>query len=459
MTSIEPPPLATCEASLHALLSDIFNAEGLRRFITLRYGPIARELPTNGSLTELAFSATLLLRQHGLITASLFGALAEERPAQRRKILACAASWQIDSGEIGVAPTAPTRRGVVAWSWGLLVPGMLAVLGAAGVLAVYKSCELLQGGRAHACEVVPPTIESGGRLTGGFFHIKEGHTVELRIVETGGAVTGLRFDCLTRSAQGSLELYLADGAKLQIADVTIPGGGGLDLASIRVPYSPPGDRDGGEPKSGDARKRKPDGENGDNITGAEIPWDRAQADNGVRSTNDATIARSIKTVKYPAVLATSERRWESVRQCNFYLMRCACVMAPGKCKLKFPETTVAECKELIEAWCWEPGEANLLPDRLEPKTLMDRLRPARQAATNRCGAQSRLDELIQIKLSVNGKRGRVVGWDILESSGNLRLARCLARELEANVQLPPVGQPLFGAQATFDFRHTSGGSP
>lgn len=456
MTSIEPPPFATCEASLHALLSDIFNAEGLRRFITLRYGPIARELPTNGSLTDLAFSATLLLRQHGLITASLFGALIEERPAQRRKILACAASWQIDSGVIGVAPTAPTRRGVVAWSGRLLVPGMLAVLGAAAVLAVYKSCELLQGGRAHACEVVPPTIESGGRLTGGVFHIKEGHTVELRIVETGGAVTGLRFDCLTSAAQGSLELYLADGAKLQIADVTIPGGGGLDLGSIRVPYSSPGDRDGGEPKSGDARMLKVDGDNG---TGAEIPWERAQADNGARSTNDATIARSIKAVQYPAGPATSERRWESVRQCTIYLMRCACVMDPAKCKLKLPETTVAECEDLIEAWCWEPGEVNLLPDRLEPKTLVDRLRPARQAATIRCGAQSRRDELIQIKLSLNGKRGRVVAWDILESSGNLGLAECLARELEANVQLPPVGQPLFGAQATFDFRQTSGRSP
>lgn len=91
--------IETSEYELQQLLLSMFDADGIRRFISRRPRgeAMARELPgSTASIAELAYGAECVLERHGAVDAELFEALQAERPLRKTDILAVATSYGID---------------------------------------------------------------------------------------------------------------------------------------------------------------------------------------------------------------------------------------------------------------------------------------------------------------------------------------------------------------------------
>ena len=449
MSSLTPYTPSTSEAELFALLSTIFDGGSLRRFIVLHYGSIALEIPTEGSLARLAFSATLLLRQHGFVTATLFIRLIKERPGQVSQIVACAESWKID-----IAPHISTRVASSA-KLRLIKSGIVkfTIFGvAAMVLPIYLLCGLDLERGVHECEVVPPTIDLGRKVTGGFLQIKSGHTVEIEIVETAGVVTGLKFDCLTTASQGSLNLHLAGGQELRWANLSIAKGEDVDLRSVRTELIARVTRAAVESRR--LQSDYLDREASKAIDVITILPD-ALSETGTVA-RESSQARSLGYSESKPVQAVQDAP-RSLSACNANLKQCVgetveCVVGALTCTRVPVAATMEECEARLQSLCGGDALDSGRPEHIDYSALVSGIRPAREQARRECLSRSARSELVKIKLSLNGRKGRVRSWDILSSGGNSSLASCLAEVLQRDVQLSTVQREIFGVQVTFDFR-------
>ena len=79
---------ASAEKAFAQLLSAIFDAEGLRRWIRYNVGAMAyQELPgVSASMDALVFETVMTVHRHGAVTKALFYALLDDRPGHADEI-------------------------------------------------------------------------------------------------------------------------------------------------------------------------------------------------------------------------------------------------------------------------------------------------------------------------------------------------------------------------------------
>ena len=90
----------SAEKALEDLLASLFDSSELRRFI-YHLPPsgkaIAKELPENLAIAELAHQAVRALQRHMMIDDQFFGSLCYERPVLAEKIKGIGERWRVNS--------------------------------------------------------------------------------------------------------------------------------------------------------------------------------------------------------------------------------------------------------------------------------------------------------------------------------------------------------------------------
>jgi hypothetical protein len=77
-----------------------------------------------------------------------------------------------------------------------------------------------------------------------------------------------------------------------------------------------------------------------------------------------------------------------------------------------------------------PVPQDSLPEKLEQADISAGTGAARAAAASKCARLAKGGEKVQVKLSIAGPTGAVIGTGVLDDAGNAGLASCVAKELE-----------------------------